>query len=377
MHLTVFSWMYNSEKEKEDRDIQALLSHKPGCPSGVLQFYEQPGFFQSGPHGQIEDGCGNHCHHCVHAGGEGGDFGQRRGDVLGHSQQVGLVEIAYHGVCHHVEGHAAEAGGDGGDSDFLRLPGIADMEDSMGHQACDQADAELQEEGLGRAGHIGGGQVADGHAHSPRKAAPVAAQQQRRQHAEHIAEVECGLLRPYRDVDFEESEADVAQRRQEPGLGQALHVGFPGAVCARQRIVDALCGQQNGEEDQRQTVGIGTLQRQFLVGQSADLRVQGLQVAFRRALFHGACLCFGFGELRSHNGGFLIAGMVRVHCEDEACDQQHGAHDQQAVAFLFFLFLVPVHVPILLYVGGHRFPRERLLPVFVLMGVPVRELSFV
>ena len=239
---------------------------------GLIQhsdFHGQPGLPQRRPQGQIEDRGRNHCHDGVHPCGEGGDFRQSGRDVLGHAQEIGLVEIPHQRVGHHIEGHAAEGGGNRGHGRLPAVPGLVQMADSVCHQPDNQSDAQLQEEGLGRAGHIGRGQVGDGHANRSGQAAPVAAQQQGRQHAEHIAEVEGGLLGPNGDVDFEEGEADVAKGRQQPCLGQALYVRLPGAgaASADDGIVDSPGRQQDGEEYKRQAVGIGTLQRQLLSGE--------------------------------------------------------------------------------------------------------------
>ena len=97
--------------------------------------------------------------------------------------------------------------------------GAAEFEKLMRHQAHDQTDAELEQKRLGSAGDICGGQVRDGHAHRARQAAPISAQQQGCKHAEHIAEVKGCFFRAYGNVNFEKSEADVAQRGQQTGLG--------------------------------------------------------------------------------------------------------------------------------------------------------------
>ena len=98
----------------------------------------------------------------------------------------------------------------------------------MGKGAHDQADAQLQKEGLGGRGHIGGGQVCQGHTHRAGHTAPEATHQQCRQHAEHITQMEGGLFRAYGDIDLAVCKAHIAQRRKQRRQGQGAYLHLLG-----------------------------------------------------------------------------------------------------------------------------------------------------
>lgn len=57
--------------------------------------------------GQIEDSGTDDGHNCVDQSGGCRDFCQGCGELGWNLQQVGFVEVAYDGVCKHVEEHAA------------------------------------------------------------------------------------------------------------------------------------------------------------------------------------------------------------------------------------------------------------------------------
>ena len=133
--------------------------------------------------------------------------------------------------------------------------GAAYFENGVSHQAHDQADAQLKQESLGRAGHIGCGQVAYGHADGTCQAAPETAQQQGRQHAEYIAEVKSRFARTYGNINLEHGKADIAQRCHQARHGQPLDV-FLRLYRADQRVVQSLRQQQQREKQSGKSIGI-------------------------------------------------------------------------------------------------------------------------
>ena len=94
------------------------------------------------------------------------------------------------------------------------------LKELVGYKAYDKADKQLEKKGFRRTGNVGGGQIADGHAYGPGQAAPVASQQQGRQHAEYIAKVEGRFFRAYGNINLQKGEADIAESRQQTGHGQ-------------------------------------------------------------------------------------------------------------------------------------------------------------
>ena len=68
---------------------------------------------------------------------------------------------------------------------------LCDMGDPVGHKTGDEADAELQDKGLRRAGHIDRiDQISDGHSQGAGDAAVPSAEDQSRQDAERVADMQ-------------------------------------------------------------------------------------------------------------------------------------------------------------------------------------------
>lgn len=145
--------------------------------------------FQGGAEGQVKGAGDYHGHHGVHQGGNGADLGPGCGSVLGHAQHIGFIKIPNHGICHHVEGHAAGCGDYRSQNPFPGPLFPVQVEHAASHQPHDEADAQLQQERLGGAGDVAAGEVGNGHTHSTGHAAPQAPQEEGRQDAEHIAQV--------------------------------------------------------------------------------------------------------------------------------------------------------------------------------------------
>ena len=122
----------------------------------------------------------------------------------------------------------------------------ADPEALVRHQPHDQSDAQFQEERLGGAGDIGSGQVADGHAHCSRQAAPITAYEQGSQDAEDIAEVKGRLLRSHRNVDLKKSKPDIAESRKKSRLCQPFYI-----VSRRGNACNGIVNSLNGQQDRK------------------------------------------------------------------------------------------------------------------------------
>ena len=100
------------------------------------------------------------------------------------------------------------------------------MEHLVGHQTGDQADHQLQEKGLRRAGGIAGGQIGNGQTRSPGQAAPGIAQKQGAQHHKGVSQVEGRLIPAHGNVNAEKLEADIGQGRKQSRLGQLAYPLF-------------------------------------------------------------------------------------------------------------------------------------------------------
>ena len=135
-----------------------------------------------------------------------------------------------------------------------------ELEDIVGNEAYDQTDEKLQNEGLRCAGHIGGGQIADGHTDRTGKSAPETADQKCRENAEYISEMEGCLLGAHGDIDFKEGKADVAKRGEQSRLREAFDACLGCRRGCKQGIVQSLQGEQDAEEHQSEAVRVGTLQ---------------------------------------------------------------------------------------------------------------------
>ena len=189
---------------------------------------QQVAAHQCGTQSQIEDAGTDDGHNGVDQSGNGAHLGPGVGNLLGNTHDIGLVEVAHQRIGNHIEGHAGGAGGDGGTGDIGLGVLLGDLEDLVGEQTDDQTDAELEQEGLGSGGHIGAGQIGDGHADGTGHTAPEAAQKQGCQHAEYIAQMEGGLLGAHGDVDLEDHKADVAQGCEQSSQSQGAGVGLSG-----------------------------------------------------------------------------------------------------------------------------------------------------
>ena len=92
----------------------------------------------------------------------------------------------------------------------------ASASEPVRHQSGDQTDEEFEDKGFGRGGDIDRvEQIADGHADGARQSSRHAAEEQRRQHAERIAEVERGEFRADRHLDLQERESEIRERRHD------------------------------------------------------------------------------------------------------------------------------------------------------------------
>ena len=219
---------------------------------GSFHFVQQSAAAQGRTQRQIEDAGADHRHHGVDQGGDCADLCPCVGDLLRDTQHIHLIEVAHQGICHHIERHAGGGGDDYGGGQVLLFVVCVQLEDPVGHKTHDQTDAQLQKEGLGGRSDVPGGEIGDGHAHGASHTAPEAPQKQRRQHAEHIAQMECGLFRAYGDIDFEEGKAHIAQRCKHGGKGQRPGGGGCAPAAAEQGEQHHGCSQQ--DQDQFQSV---------------------------------------------------------------------------------------------------------------------------
>ena len=158
-----------------------------------------------------------------------------------------------------------------------------------------------------------------------------------------------GLFRACRNVDLEKGEADVAEGGQKACLSDAADIGFLANGLSCRRIIDALYGQQQGEEDADKSVGIRALLLQLFARQLAYESVQGILVSGLGTLLYGGQLGLGLRKLAAKSQRVLIAGIVSVDGERDSRSQQNYACYEQAIAFLSFdcsgsLFLSLFHV---------------------------------
>ena len=161
-----------------------------------------------------------------HGGGDGvdqrggrADLREGRREVLRNAEDVGLIEIAEERVQDHVAAEGNRGGAEGNPGLGLDAGFLLNVKELARDQCGDQPDGELQEKGFRRAGDIAAGEVGHGEAHGAGEAAP-AAQQQGADDDKGVAEVNGGALGPDGDIDAQELEADVGQRRDQRALGQ-------------------------------------------------------------------------------------------------------------------------------------------------------------
>jgi len=127
------------------------------CDQLFLDSHEQSCFDQYRAQCQVEERGEDHGSDRVDGSGQCADLGQSSGHILWDTKEVLFVEVAHQRVCHDIKCHATDGGYDGGSGDLLFAAFPGDMEDVVCHEACDQSDTELQEEGLRSAGSISGG----------------------------------------------------------------------------------------------------------------------------------------------------------------------------------------------------------------------------
>ena len=87
-----------------------------------------------------------------------------------------------------------------------------------------------------------------------RHAAPEAAHEQGRQHAEHVAQMKCGFFRTHGNIDAQIGKSYVAQSRKNSRQGQGPHVG---GFALRQQADNSTQQTQQGQ-DQAQGEGNGS-----------------------------------------------------------------------------------------------------------------------